>query len=295
MPHDASPCAAIPASAAAQAERLPYSCLIIEPHRARRTDPAQALRRFGFRPFRARSPEHALGIARQWTFDAALVDADGFGAGFVDVLRRLRPAFEAPVIVLSGAHSEAQQLLSLASGATEVVVKPASPRLLAAKMQRLIEVAQRSDERRPADLRLGPLTLQAGSGVATVGELRIDLTAQQFALLHLLASEAGRFVTREAIALRLRGRSGALGRSIDVHVYRIRRRLQASGIEGLRLATVHGRGYMLTLDPPVVSGAAETARPASPDRSASARGDRSRPRGSDDGPRPGPSRSARSA
>jgi DNA-binding response OmpR family regulator len=95
--------------------------------------------------FVARSAERALGILSQWRFDAALVDADGFGAGYVDVLRELRPQFRSPVILLSTSQSEAQQILSLECGATEVVIKPASPRLLAAKMQRLIEVVHDTD------------------------------------------------------------------------------------------------------------------------------------------------------
>jgi len=275
--------------------RTPYSCLIIERDGAASGEAAQALPRFGFRPFLADSPEGALGIARQWTFDAALVDADGFGPAYVDVLRRLRPAIDAPVILLSKAQNEAQQIVSLESGATEVVIKPASPRLLAAKMQRLIEVVNRSDARRCDDIRVGPLSMLPGSGLATVGGIPIALTAQQFELLYLLASEAGRFVARDAIALRLRGQRESIGRSTDVHVYRIRRRLRDSGIAGLRLDTVHGRGYMLTLVPAVNGAdAAETARPARPDRPASARGDRSRPRASAGDPRPGPSRSGRS-
>ena len=108
---------------------------------------AHALPAFGFRPFVARSAERALGILRQWHFDAALVDADGFGAGYVDVLQQLRPQFRSPVILLSTSQSEAQEILSLESGATEVVIKPASPRLLAAKMQRLIEVVHDRAER----------------------------------------------------------------------------------------------------------------------------------------------------
>jgi DNA-binding response OmpR family regulator len=159
------------------------------------------------------------------------------------------------VIVLSTAPSEAQQLLSLESGATEVVAKPASPRLLAAKMQRLIEVVHDSADRPEQRLQLGPLTMQPGSGLARVGDTLLELTPHQFDLLFLLASSAGRFVDRETIAMKLRGSTRAIGRSIDVHVYRIRRQLRERGIEALRLDTVYGRGYLLTVAPPTAANA----------------------------------------
>jgi len=234
---------------------MSYSCLIIERHPDPVGTAARALPSFGFRPFVARSAERALGILRQWQFDAAVVDADGFGAGHVDVLRQLRPQFKSPVIVLSTSPSEAQQLLSLESGATEVVVKPASPRLLAAKMQRLIEVLHDSAEPPEQRLQFGPLTMQPGSGVAQVGDVALELTPHQFELLLLLASSAGRFVDRETIALKLRGSTRPIGRSIDVHVSRIRRQLRERAIESLRLDTVHGRGYLLTMAPIVAANA----------------------------------------
>jgi DNA-binding response OmpR family regulator len=167
----------------------------------------------------------------------------------------LRPQFRSPVILLSTSQSETEEILSLEAGATEVVIKPASPRLLAAKMQRLIEVVHDRAERpgqRPA---VRPLTMQAGSGLARVGDTcaRIDAASVRPAVL--LASSAGRFVDRETIALKLRGSARSIGRSIDVHVYRIRRKLRDCGIASLRLDTVHGRGYLLNLSPQAAANA----------------------------------------
>jgi DNA-binding response OmpR family regulator len=252
-----------PASASVRNEvaSMPYSCLIIERHPDAGATAARALPAFGFRPFVARSAERALGILSQWRFDAALVDADGFGAGYVDVLRELRPQFRSPVILLSTSQSEAQQILSLECGATEVVIKPASPRLLAAKMQRLIEVVHDRTEPPRERLQFGPLSMHAGSGLARVDDTALDLTPHQFDLLFLLASNAGRFVDRESIALRLRGSTRSIGRSIDVHVYRIRRKLRECGIDSLRLDTVHGRGYLLTWSARAAANADARAEP----------------------------------
>lgn len=227
---------------------MPYSCLIIECDSEFAAAATRELPGFGFKPFLAHTSESALALVQQWRFDAAVVDADGFGPGYVHVLRRLQPEFRSPVVLLSQPQDERNQILSLECGATEIVDKPASPRLLAAKMRRLIEVGGREAEADAQQVRLGPLTMHARRGLTTVGEVALRLTMHQFELLFLLASRPGQFVDRETIAMHLRGTPEEIGRSADVHVYRIRRKFREHGIDCLRLDTVYGRGYALSLD-----------------------------------------------
>jgi len=240
---------------------MTYSCLVIERDQALADRMARELPENGFKPFISDSSESALDILRQWSFDAALVDADGFGPGYVSVLRRLRPEFRSPLVLLSQPQDERDQLLSLESGATEIVTKPASTRLLAAKMRRLIEVSGRESEAEADQVQLGPLTMHARRGITTVGDVPLKLTVHQFELLFLLASKAGQFVDRETIAMRLRGTPGEIGRSADVHVYRIRRKLKELGIDCLRLDTVYGRGYTLALEEGAIAKKTEVAAP----------------------------------
>ena len=227
-----------------------YSCVVIGREGGARSAALRGLPAFGFRPFVAPSTQVAFDILRQWRFDAALVDGDGFGAGHVDILRELRSRLEAPVILLTRPQAEREQIRSLESGATEVVVKPASARLLAVKMQRLIECSHRGPEARDdGRLLLGPLAMNPRLGLATIDDRPLRLTAHQFDLLHLLASRVGEYVDRETIAMRLRGCAESVGRSTDVQVSRIRRRLRDEGVDALHVDTVHGRGYLLTLEP----------------------------------------------
>ena len=224
---------------------MPYRCLIVE----RDGGVAQAISRecpaFGFRSYLAAGADAALGILRQWCFDAIVVDGEGFGPPLLQLLRRLQSSSRSPLVLLSRSRDEREQLLGLESGATEIVTTPASTRLITAKLRRLIEVATREPEGAP--LRLGPLTLHPDRALARVGETSIRLTAHEFELLALLAERAGRLVDRETIAAALRGQAGEVGRGADVHVYRIRRKLKAHGIDSLRLDTIYGRGYCLSL------------------------------------------------
>ena len=229
---------------------MPYLCLILERDERLAQDLHRDLPPFGFKPCLVDSGEAALTMMRQWRFDAVLLDADGLGAACMQMLRRLKAHRSIPVMLLSSTPDEQAQIACLESGATEIVVKPASARLIAAKLRRLIEVGVREPDDDAPELTVGPLTMHARRGRATVAGVPLDLTTHQFELLFLLASRAGQFVPRETIARALRGPLKEIGRSADVHVYRIRKKLRDLSIESLRLDTVYGRGYCLSVESP---------------------------------------------
>jgi len=226
---------------------MPYLCLIIE----RDVSFAAAILRefppFGFKPYVVASCEAALAMMRQWRFDAVVLDADDIGSACQQALRKLQGRSHVPLVLLSSRDDEQAQIDSLESGATEIVVKPASARLLAVKLRRLIEVSAHHPQDELAEVIVGPLVMHPRRGHAAVGDIALELTTHQFDLLLLLASRAGEFVPRETIARALRGPLKEIGRSADVHVYRIRKKLRDLGIDSLRLDTVYGRGYCLSV------------------------------------------------
>jgi DNA-binding response OmpR family regulator len=229
---------------------MTYTCLIIERDRLLSREVEREFPGFGFRPFPVQSSASALNILRQWQFDAALLDADGFGADYVDILRNVRATYHSPLVMLSSVHDEQRQLLGLESGATAVIGKPISPRLMCAKLARLIESSGRRPDAASGEVRLGPLLMDAQRGLAVVGDAPLKLTIHEFELLYLLASHPGQFVDRETIVRKLRGTADSIGRGVDVHVYRIRRKLKLHDDDSLRLDTIYGRGYCLTLQGP---------------------------------------------
>ena len=191
----------------------------------------------------------ALALLQHWHFDAVLLDAERVGERHVAVLRLLRQRSRTPVVLLAHTHDEATQLAGLESGASDTVALPASTRLLAAKLRRLIEAgAAGGAHDEPVEVSVGPLTMNARRASASVDGQPLALTAHQFDLLYLLATQLGQFVHREMIARALRSNAADVGRSADVHIYRIRKKLRAMGVTRLRLDTVHGRGYCLSID-----------------------------------------------
>ena len=209
---------------------------------------------FGFKPYAVETFASAFGLLRQWQFDALIVDGDGDADSLLHALPELRERSNAPIVLVCSDGDERRQIEALQVGATEVIVKPASPRLIAAKLHRLIEIARdrpaAGSEERRAVVRLGPLRLDPRRATASVGDAPLALTTGEFELLLLLASRPGEFVHRDTIGRTLGSAAGdgEGRRSADMHVCRIRKKLRDAGARTLRVETVYGRGYCLRFE-----------------------------------------------
>lgn len=225
-----------------------YACLIIQ----RETDPALRLQRelagFDFKPHTVESCEAALALMKHWRFDAIVLHAESFGPHTIDTLKRLQRRSRSPLVLLTRALDEASQLAALESGAGDIVTLPAPARLIADRLRRLIETSA-EPEAESIGVSVGPLLMNARHGSAMVGDQALALTVHQFELLFLLATRHGQFVHRETIARVLQSRAVGTGRSVDNHVSRIRKALRATGVAGVRVDTIHGRGYCLSFEP----------------------------------------------
>jgi len=229
---------------------MSYLCLVLGGQASLSDAIVQSLRGFDIKAHVAATCEQAMAMAAQWHFDAFVVDADAFGLTACSVVNRVHAQVAgAPIVVLTSERDERSQLASLESGAVDVLTKPTSAYFVAAKLRRLIDLLHHAIEPVPGeDIVVGALTLQPRTGCALVGGRQLDLTVHQFELLCLLASRPGRMVARETISHVLRGPAKSVGRSPDVHVYRIRKWLRDHAVPGLRIETGHGRGYCLVVD-----------------------------------------------
>ena len=205
---------------------------------------AHALKLYGARDLAA-----ARLLLRQWRFDAVLCDAEGSEAeATLDTVRSLRREQHAPIVMLAAPGNEEALIASLAAGATEIIARTASPRLIALKLRRLIELAAGSTEAAPFAVSLGELRLDPRREEAVFRDRALPLTGGEFELLLLLAARADSFVHRDTIKRTLgRASSRESRRSADMHVCRIRRKLREAGASSLALETIYGHGYALRL------------------------------------------------
>lgn len=181
--------------------------------------------------------------------DLMLPGEDGLG-----VCRLVRPEYSGPIIMLTARTDELDQVVGLEVGADDYICKPVTPRLLLARISAMLrrssklksasETAALTDSAE-ARHHFGSLIIDNSMREAWLGDEDIELTSAEFDLLWLLASNAGRVLSREEIFSDLRGISyNGQDRSIDVRVSRIRSKIGDDPEHPRRIKTVRSRGYL---------------------------------------------------
>ena len=175
--------------------------------------------------------------------DLMLPGMDGF-----ETARRLKrdPRTAAvPVIMLTAKGEESDVVAGLELGADDYIVKPFSPKVLAARIRavfrKLNPPPTDSEETKESILRLNGLVMDSERHEVFLDERRVGLTAGEFKILHFLASKPGRVFSRERIIMAVKGEDYPVtDRSVDVQIASLRKKLEPS--EGL-IETVRGVGY----------------------------------------------------
>jgi DNA-binding response OmpR family regulator len=198
------------------------------------------------------SGEEALAELAQSSFDALLLDVGLPGIDGFETLRQLRGrGHDLPVIMLTARADEIDRVVGLELGADDYVVKPFSPRELAARVRALL---RRTAEAAALRARLGPaqaapaspLRIDAQRRRATLRGQPLDLRPREFDLLALLAAHPGQVFTREALLRQVWGADEFLdARTVDVHVRRLRAKLAAVAPDDEMIQTEWGVGYRL--------------------------------------------------
>ena len=173
--------------------------------------------------------------------DVMLPDLDGF-----EVCRRVRAESDLPMLMLTARGDEMDRIVGLELGADDYLPKPFNPRELLARLRALLRRSKLAGTPRMASLRFGRLEIDRDGRVVRVEGEERPLTSYQFELLWVLAVNAGRVLSREALMDRVRGEDlEAFDRSIDVHVSRIRALIEEDPKHPRRILTVRGAGYVL--------------------------------------------------
>ncbi len=218
--------------------------LIVDDEPAIRESLAFALRRDGFEVSEAASLQKARALAGEADLvilDLVLPDGNG-----LDFLRSLRSRSDVPVIVLTSRDEETDRVVGLEIGADDYVLKPFSPREVAARVRAVLRRAAKSSEPEEKPLRVGTLFLDARSRKAAVGEKELALSRTEFNLLALFLRSPGRVFERGQILDAVWGSDVVVGdRTVDVHVKALRRKLEEAGGDPRVLETVRGVGYRL--------------------------------------------------
>jgi two-component system, OmpR family, response regulator RstA len=181
--------------------------------------------------------------------DLVVLDLMLPGCDGLDVCRELRARDDVPILILTARGDAVDQVLGLGLGADDYVVKPVEPRVLLARIEALLRRVQATPQPGERRLAVGRLVIDRARRSAAIGTAPLELTTGDFDILWLLASHAGRVVTRDDILRVVRGIDyDGLDRSIDARICRLRRKLADAGGAESMIKTVRLRGYLFASD-----------------------------------------------
>lgn len=188
--------------------------------------------------------------------DLVVLDLMLPGEDGLAICRKVRPNYHGPILMLTARTDDLDQVLGLEMGADDYMGKPVRPRVLLARIRALLrrikeqkvstpEAVPPATPEEPIRLVFNNLVIDRSMREAWLGGESIDLTSAEFDLLWLLASSAGRVLSREEIFTALRGiEYDGQDRSIDVRVSRIRPKIGDDPIHPRRIKTVRSKGYL---------------------------------------------------
>jgi len=176
--------------------------------------------------------------------DVVLLDLMLPGLDGLDVCRHLRERVDTPIIMVTARSGEADRVVGLEGGADDYVSKPFSSRELLARIRAQARRASGKAGPQTARMTFGALVVDVSAQLATLNGRRLALTSYEFLLLRVLAERARRVLSREHLLELVQGSAeDAFDRSIDVHVSRLRRKLEEDPKDPRYLKTVRGAGY----------------------------------------------------
>jgi len=180
--------------------------------------------------------------------DLVLLDLMLPGLPGTEVCRALRQRSNVPVIMVTAKDSEVDKVVGLEIGADDYVTKPFSTRELIARIRAVLRRGGEPDELAPSVIEVGPVRMDVERHVVTVRSEDVKLPLKEFDLLEMLMRNAGRVLTRGQIIDRVWG-SDYVGdtKTLDVHVKRLRAKIEPDPARPEHIVTVRGLGYKFEL------------------------------------------------
>ena len=203
------------------------------------------LKNEGFAALKANDGQKGLALAKRHQPDLVILDLmlpkmDGW-----EVCRELRKTSDLPVIMLTARGDEVDRVSGLTLGADDYVVKPFSPRELVARVKAILRRMAPTAGKPATLLSYGDIRLDLHKRRLEVRRKEVALTPHEFALLEALMTSPGRTFTRDELLERLypQGEAVVIKRVIDVHVGKLRQKIESQSAAPQYILTTRGIGY----------------------------------------------------
>lgn len=176
--------------------------------------------------------------------DLVLLDLMLPGQSGTEVCKQIRQQSSVPIIMLTAKDAEIDKVLGLELGADDYVTKPYSARELVARIRAVLRRRAEPDELLTATVAAGPVRMDVERHVVSVAGEAVTMPLKEFELLEMLLRNAGRVLTRGQLIDRVWG-SDYVGdtKTLDVHVKRLRSKVEPDPSQPRHIVTVRGLGY----------------------------------------------------
>lgn len=207
------------------------------------------LEREGFKTVAAHDGHQAVELARRHNpvfvvLDLMLPNMDGW-----EVCRTIRQSSDVPILILTAREEEMDRVLGLSLGADDYVVKPFSPRELVARVKAILRRTRSESREQKNLLSFGPLVLDPQKRRVTLNNRPISLTRFEYNLLSTFMAAPGKIFSREELLTCLYPSGEAvIDRVIDVHIGKLRQKIENDISSPRYILTVRGLGYRFADD-----------------------------------------------
>jgi DNA-binding response OmpR family regulator len=193
----------------------------------------------------------ALAAVQTGRYEAVLLDVMMPEVSGIEVLRHLRQRSQVPILMLTAKGDDIDRIVGLEMGADDYISKPFLTRELLARLKAVLRrTAAGSATAEPQTIEFNGLILAPNRRSVTWHGQPLMLTASEFRLLELLASAAGKLVTKTTLSEQALGRRHeSYDRSVDVHIGRLRQKLTGLTAGRIEIRTIRGAGYALERAP----------------------------------------------
>ncbi|MFO8030780.1 MAG: response regulator transcription factor [Cyclonatronaceae bacterium] len=206
----------------------------------------------GFQTLIAENGQEALDIVEETQPDLMILDVMLPGMSGFDVCRKVREKnMIFPIIILTARDQEIDKVTGLNIGADDYITKPFGVKELLARIQARLRRSEMPGEKNPEIIKLGEITIDLKEAVVRRPDGDIDLTTREVEVLRFLSVQPGEPVTRRELlenVWRYEFGSNTSTRTVDVHISKLRSKVEMRPDDPKYLVTMHGVGYMLKSD-----------------------------------------------
>lgn len=202
------------------------------------------LKRQGFSVLKAYTGQEGVTIARESSpsvivLDVMLPDIDGF-----EVCRSIRQFSMAPIIMLTARGEDVDKIIGLEMGADDYMVKPFNPRVLVAKINAILRrLSAKELHSSASSIIIDDIKMDLIDRTLLKSDKQIDLTPREFDLLKFLVQNPNKLLTREEIIDEIWKQEYVDHRSVDVHIRRLREKIERDPNNPEKILTIWGKGY----------------------------------------------------